>query len=275
MKFIYLILVFALASCINGPANRNEPVLARVYDDYLYGSELRNIIPEGTAVKDSIALVQNYVNNWIQQKLLLHKAEKNLLEKDKNFDKQLEEYRNSLVIYQFESKLISQDLDTVVSDVEIEAYYNDNIENFQLKDNIVKSYYAKFEADYPSLRKVKNFFRSNAPFARDSLEVYIERDSKLFFLEDESWILFDDLLRFVPIETYNQEAYLGNNRKIELKVEDDIYLVCFTDFRIKEGVSPLSFEKENIRQIIINKRKLNIKKQLREDVLQTGDYEIY
>lgn len=275
MRFIYLIVLFALTSCISGPANRSEPVLARVHDDYLYGSELKNVIPEGTAVKDSIALVQNYINNWIQQKLLLYKAEKNLLDKDKNFDRLLEDYRNSLVIYQFESKLIRQQLDTVVSDVEVESYYNDNVANFQLKDNIVKSYYAKFEADYPKLQKVKNFFRANTSNARDSVEAYIEKDSKLFFLDDESWILFDDLLRFVPIETYNQEAYLSNHRKIELKVESDIYFVCFTDFRIKEGVSPLSFEKQNIRQIIVNKRKLNIKKRLREDVLQTGDYEIY
>ena len=279
MRLVYLIVLIALTSCLSGPASRSEPVLARVYDDYLYGSELKNVIPEGTSVKDSLILVQNYINNWIHQKLLLHKAEKNLLDKDKDFRRQLEEYRNSLIIYQYESKLISQELDTVVSDVEIEAYYNDNIENFQLKDNIVKTFYAKFESDYEDIRKVRRFFMSDEPASRDSIEVYIEKDSKLFFLNDETWILFDDLLRFVPIETYNQEAYLGNHRKIELKDEPDIYFVCLTDFRVKEGVSPLSFEKENIRQIIINKRKLSIIKRLRDDVFQSAlknaDFEIY
>ena len=101
----------------------------------------------------------------------------------------------------------------------------------------------------------------------------------LYFLDDETWILFDNLLRFVPIKTYNKEAYLQNHLKIELKEDPYIYFVNFSDFKIKEGISPLSFEKENIRQIIINKRKLNIIRHMREEVFQTAlennDFEIY
>jgi len=261
------------------PKQSDENVLARVYDDYLYESDLKGLVPEGANVKDSIAIVRNFVNHWITEKLELNKAHRNLLDEDMQFEKQLEEYRNSLIIYQYESKLVSQTLDTVVSENELEEYFKKNIGNFQLKNNIVKTYYARFRVDDPNILKIRKFFYSDKPDARDSLEVYIEKYSNLYFLDDETWILFDDLLRFVPIETYNQEAYLQNHRKIELKVDPNVYLVGITDFKIKESVSPLSFEKEKIRQIILNKRKLEIINRMRKEIFQAAqqhsDFEIY
>ena len=274
-----LFIAFALSRCINVPKPSDENVLARVYDDYLYESDLKGVIPDGTSVKDSIAIVRNFVNGWITEMLELNKAHRNLLEEDMQFEKQLEEYRKSLIIYQYESKLVSQTLDTVVSDDEIEKYYEQNIGNFQLKDNIVKVYYARFKANDPNMPKIRKFFYSEKPGARDSLEVYIEKYSNLYFLDDETWILFDDLLKFVPIETYNEEAYLQNHRKIELKVEPHVYLVGIKEFKIKESVSPLSFEKGKIRQIIMNKRKLEIINRMRQEIFQTAqqnnDFEIY
>lgn len=268
-----------MSSCFGGADRSSENVLARVDNDYLYESELIDIIPNGTMSKDSILIAQNYINSWVTQKIILNKAQRNLLEEDMLFEKQLEDYRNSLIIFSYETKLINQKLDTVITDSEIESYYNDNIGNFQLKDNIVKVYYARFEKDIPELRKVRRFFNSNIPESRDSVEVYIENLADLFYLNDETWILFEDVLRYVPINTYNKEAYLKNHRRIEITDEEFVYFVNFSDFKIKDGVSPLSFEKENIRQIIINKRKLDIISKMREEVFQSAlennEFEIY
>lgn len=279
MKKYFLPILILLSSCFGGANKSSENVLARVHDDYLYESELKGIFPIDSKVKDSILIAQNYINNWISQKIVLYKAQRNLPEKDMLFEKQLEDYRNSLIVYSYETKLISQRLDTVVTDIDIEQYYNENIGNFQLRDNIVKVYYARFNSDLPELRKIRRFFNSNTPEFRDSVEVYIENLADLFYLDDETWILFDDVLKYVPINTYNQEAYLQNHRSIEITEDDHIYFVNFSDFKIKDGASPLSFEKENIRQIIINKRKLNIIEKMRDEVFQSAlennDFEIY
>ncbi|MCB0806806.1 MAG: hypothetical protein KDC05_13495 [Bacteroidales bacterium] len=278
MKYlIWPSLILILISCSGN--KRTENVLARVYNDYLYESEIGELVPPGTNPKDSISLVKNYVNNWVSEKLFLQKAEKNLHDEDLLFEKQLEQYRNSLIIYAYESKLITQNLDTSVSQTEIEQYYNDNLENFQLKDNIVKVYYARFDGDIDEMKKIRKFFYAESEEARDSLDTYIEEYSDLYFLDNETWILFDDVLKYVPINTYNKEAYLQNNRKIEITEEGYVFLVNFTDFKIKDGISPLSFEKETIRQIILNKRKLRIINNMREEVfnsaLENNDFEIY
>jgi len=259
-----------LTSCLNGTGRKNDDLLASVDKDYLYKSEIENIIPAGTTQRDSALIVQNYVNNWVTEKLILNKAQKNLKKADVQFEKQLEEYRNSLIIYKYESQLINQNLDTVVSDSEIEKFYYDNIGNFLLKNNIVKVYYARFSNNLPELGKIRKFFYSDLPEHRDSLEKYVEKYSDFFYRDDETWILFDDVIKYVPINTYNEESYLQNHRKIEINDDPMVYFVIFKDIKIKDGESPLSFEKENIRQIIINKRKLKIISQMREDVFQTA-----
>lgn len=273
-----LFLIILLGSC-KGPSGNSESVLARVYDDYLYESEVKGIIPEGTHGRDSVNIVKNYIASWVSQRLFLHKAEKNLTKNDLDFEKQLDDYRNSLIIYEYESKLIEQNLDTVVKVTDIEKYYNNNQQNFQLKNDIIKTYYARFESTLPVMSKVRNYFYSEKPESRDSLEAYIKKYSNMYFINDEIWILFNDLIRFVPLQTYNQEAYLKNHRKIELEDERYIYFINFVDYRIKDGISPMSFESENIRQIILNKRKIKIIEDMRNEVYQAAldqsDFEIY
>jgi hypothetical protein len=276
--FLFLLPLFILTSCFEA-AKREGNILARVHNEYLYESDMTLLIPPGISPTDSISLVRNYVNNWVLERLVLRKAERNLKVEDKKFEKQLKDYRNSLLIFQYESKLIEQMLDTVVSDEEIEAYYNQNIGNFQLKNNIVKLYYARFDANDRNIPKIRRFFYSDLPDSRDSLDVYIEKFSDLYFLNDEVWVLFDDVLKLVPITTYNKEAFLQNHRKIDVLDGDHIYFVCFTDFVIKDGLSPLSFEMERIRQIIVNQRKLKIIRDMRNEVFQTGteknEYDIF
>lgn len=279
VKKILWPILFILASCLSDSKNNSDNVLARVHNEYLYVSEIQDIVPPGISVSDSLSLIQNYVNNWISEKLFLKKAEKNLLPEHKEFKNQLEEYRNSLIIYKYESELVKQNLDTVVSDLEIEEYYSNNQGNFQLKNNIVRAYYARFADDFDNLKRVRTFFYSDRPEYRDSLEFYVENYADLFFLDDETWVLFSDVLRFVPIETFNQQIFLENRKKIELQEESYVYFANFSDFRIKEGVSPLSFEKENIRKIILNKRRLTIINNMREEVFQTAleksEFEIF
>ncbi|MBN1337984.1 MAG: hypothetical protein JXA03_01600 [Bacteroidales bacterium] len=268
---------------ITGCIPRKGPVgdhpLARVADKYLYQSDLVNIVPKGTGVKDSMVMVQNYIDSWIREELILDIAKKNLLPEDIRFEKQLEEYKNSLIIYEYESKLVQQNLDTVVSDYEIESYFNDNIENFRLKTNIVRAVYARFLNNEKSLNRVKRFFRSSTPGASDSLEVYFINHAETYNFNDEKWIPFDDLLRFVPVETNNKEAFLRNNKKVELEDDHYHYFLSLTAYKLIDELPPLGFEMENIRQIILNQRKLKYIRNMREEIfstaMQNNDFEIY
>lgn len=277
--FLLLMSLAILFSCKSRINNADDRVLARVFDEYLYQSDIAGLIPAGASVRDSLDIVKNLIDNWIQQTLVLKKAESNLTSEQMNFNKQLEEYRKSLIIYEYETKLVQQKLDTIVSDEEIEKYYEQNKSNFELKDNIVRVQFVKIEQNSQYRNAIKKIFLSDNPDDREILEDYCMKHASNFFLDDSSWLLFDDLLKEIPIVTYNQEAYLQNHRYIEIEKAPFIYMVLFKDFKIKESVSPLSFERENIRDIIINKRKLELIKNMQKEVMmkavENNDFEIY
>ena len=100
-----------------------------------------------------------------------------------------------------------------------------------------------------------------------------------FSTDTNTWIPFNRLLKVIPIETYNQSLYLKNHRIIKLKDEERIYLVKFVNFKIKDEISPEELESEFIQQIILNKRKTQMVRRLREEIFKHAvkqkEFEIY
>jgi len=277
-KIIIVVLVF-LASCSGFFKKHSERVVARVHDDYLYESDLNGVVPRGTPAKDSVTLTRNYIDSWIRQKLIVHQAEKNLTPEQMDFTQQLENYRNSLVIYEYENALVRQKLDTVISGEEISSYYEANQKDFLLKDNIVQLQYVKLPLKSRNVWNFRKLLLSDDPGDKSLLAGMCEKDASDYFLDDQNWILFNDLLKQIPIKTYNQEDFLKNHREVEYQDSMYIYLVRFRDFRIKDNISPLIMEQNNIREIILNKRKMELISKMQEDVYQNSvkknDFEIY
>lgn len=280
-KILVLGLLFSAFSCNYFKPKQKERAIARVFDKFLDASDIEKIVPQNVKGKDSVAMVKNYIDNWVRQNLLLHKAEQNLNAEALNasIEKQLQDYRTSLITFAYEKELIRQKLDTAVSEAEIEAYYTKNPQNFQLKNNIIKVLYVKVKKNAPKLNKVREWCKSEKPQDKKLLEDYCYQFAENFYLDDSSWFLFDDLLKEIPIEAYDKEQFLQNNRWVEVNDTSSLYFVNIKGFKIKDSTSPLSFEKQNIHNIILNKRKLQLINQMKEDVytteLKNKNFEIY
>lgn len=260
-------LVVTLFAC-NSSEQVDKHAIARVYDQYLFQEDIIELVPEGTEVDDSLNIVRGYVKNWIQQQLILNKAEMNLTEEKKDVEKQLEAYRNSLLIFTYEKELVRQRLDTTVTDKEIEDYYQKNQQNFELKDYIVKVLYVKLDVNAPQLDKVKKWFRSGKPESRQKLEEYCYQFAVNHFMDEHVWLYFDDMLKEIPIETYNKEQFLRQKKTVEHQDDNFIYLLKILDYRLKDSTSPLSLERDNIRNIIINQRKVGLINRMKQDIYQ-------
>lgn len=282
MAFSALIVFLFFNSCgyLKKPeSDKPDKAVARAYDKFLYSDDISRMISAGTSKEDSVLMANSFIQSWIKQQVVLHKAETNLDDEKKDVEKKLEEYRNTLITYIYETELVRQRLDTVVSDQEIEKYYQDNQRNFELKDNIIKVLYLKVKRDAPKIKKAMEWYRSSDSRDRVKLEEYCYQFASDFHLDDDTWLLFDELLKKVPIKTYDKEAFLRNNRYIEMEDSTDLYLVNIRDMKIRESLSPLSFVKDDIRVLIINKRKLSLIKEMEkaayEEALQKNEFEIY
>lgn len=279
---LVLIAGVGLSGCKHKRETSNAP-LARVGDRYLYVNDLERIIPKDVSSRDSLLFCQSYINKWVHTLLLLQQAEKNLSAEKLNFKKRLEEYRNSLIIYQYETEYVRQNMDTIVAEQQIDDYYKSHLKDFQLKENIVKVIYAILDRNREDSPHLENtfwrMFHLPDSVLLDSLESYAPVMAESFSADTNIWIPFNQLLRVIPIETYNQGIYLKNHRIIRLKDDSKIYLVKFANFKIKDEISPEELETNFIRQIILNRRKMKMINQLRADIfnqaIKQKEFEIY
>lgn len=260
-------------------SNGDEQPIARVMEKKLYLSDFSANIPHQLNKKDSLLFVNTFVEQWIMNELLRQQAENNLTADLKNIEKEIDEYRKNLLVYRYETELVKQKLDTAVSQPEIEQYYNAHAQNFMLKDNIVKVTYVKFGVKAPTPEKVRKWYVSSDAKDLDNLKKYCIQYADNFFLDNNTWLLLDDVMKEIPLRDYNPELLLKTTRKIELSDSLYNYLLFIRDFKIKNMPSPLSFEKDNIRQVIINKRKLQLIEEMKRSVYsqakENGNFEIY
>ena len=243
--------------------------VVKVYSHVLYEEDVLKQIPFGTSYEDSISIRNSYVNSWIDSKLLLHQAELNLPLDEQDVTEKLENYRTDLLIFAYQNQLLIEKLDTNVSDLEIEKYYEDHSQNFALLDYIVKAQYVKLDSLDKNIKKVKKWIVSNKEDEFEKLEDYCYMHSSNYSFE-ENWIYLNDLLKEVPIVSYNKEKLLKNNKLIEFYDNGHFYLVRIVDYKLKDGVSPLSLEKENIKRIILNDRKLKFLQSLSSDIYENA-----
>lgn len=271
------VLMFTFCNSKKDKADKKKPI-AKVFDIELYSEDIQNVVPVGIKGKDSVELVSKFIEQWLQDELVLRHAKNNLTDEQLNIDKEVEEYRKNLIIYHYQQELIAQKLDTTVTQKEIETYYNTYSSNFILKDNIALVYYVKLNKKTPGIEKVKKWYVSNSPKDIENLRSYCIQFAENFFLDENTWLLFDDILKEVPIENYNTELFLKSNKNIELSDSNSVYFLRIKGYKIKNSISPLSFEKDNIRNIIINKRKRKLidemKRELYNEAKENKDFEI-
>ena len=275
----FLILVFSSCNLLTQKAKGKEKAIARVNDKYLYPEDLIDVVPIGTAANDSIEITAAYINNWVRQELLLKQAEDNLEETNRDFTDQIEQYRNSLIIYAYESELVKQKLDTVVPSSEIEEYYQKNQTNFHLRENIVLASYVIINKNSPVANKVKSLLTSSRDADKEKLQSLCQENNVDFLINDGTWMSFADLARKIPITVDDQEEFLGKNKYIEVKDSTTMYYVAISAYKSKESISPINFETENIRTILLNKRKATMLQRMEDDLISDAvkhkKYEIF
>jgi len=255
MRILLFLIFLGLVSCTSSIDPTRGEVVAKVYGNYLYESDMEGLVNPSVSKHDSLMLVNSFIDNWVRKQLLIRQAEKNLTAAQTNFKQKLEDYRNSLLIYNYETQLISEKLDTLVTESEIYAYYENNKDNFELRHNMVKVVYVILPIESEKKKVFQSMMNRKEDIDLDSLDVLAGNYALSYYNDTTSWIRFDDLLLQIPLQTYNEESFLKNTHFVEIDDEPYSYMVYFKNFLISEGVSPLEIEHDNIKNIILNKRK--------------------
>jgi hypothetical protein len=256
-----------------------QPV-GRVNNAYLYKDELVGIVSPGTSSADSATRVEAYVNSWIRKQLLIQEAARKIDINEAEVERKILDYRYSIIAYEYQTYYVKQNLDTLISTEEIEKYYKGNVDNFILKQNIVQATFIKVPKNAPRTVKVKDLIFSKREKEEKELKSYCLSFSAAYHISDSTWMVFDELVRNSPLaEIPNKIQFLKSNPYYETSDETYLYFFKVDQYRISDNVSPLEFVKDEIRNIILNKRKVELAKRLEDEVYARGvnqeEFEIY
>ena len=243
------------AGCDYFQKNSKEVVVAECYGKYLYESDLKGIVPEGATIMDSIQRVSTFIDSWVRRQVLIHQAENNLDMEKLDLKKQMDEYRSSLVIYAYESQLINQKLDTVVSDDEIVEYYEQNKEDFQLRNTMVRVAYVILPEDSKQNATFQKLLNDRDTLLLQNIDVLASYYAAKSYLDVDHWMRLDELTKIIPIEIFNAESFLKKNKFVCFDMNEYTYMVRFVDYQLEESISPLDMVSDNIKSVILAQRK--------------------
>jgi len=276
---IIALVLFMVQGCSLFVKNDLEEPVARVFENYLYPSDLEKVIPSGTNRQDSMLLAKRYTETWVKDMLMQHRAEESLSEEQMDFETQIEEYHRSLLIYTYRQNLLQQKMDTLVSEREINSYYEENSKNFVLNQNVIKGTFIKVPFSAPNQDQLRRWSWNNREQDLDQLEKYCLSYAEKYSDFNDTWVDFSSIREQLPRRISNPVRYLNSYRNIEHSDSLFRYLVHISDHLTEGEVAPVEMVSDDITNIILNKRKIKFIKDLEHRVYTDGvsrnQFEIY
>lgn len=254
--------------------------MARVGDTYLYPEDVMGLITEDMSEADSAAIVSNYINKWAAKQLLLSKSRINLPEeKIEEFNRLVEDYRTDLYTRAYKEALVLQAQDTTISRNELNGFYESQKENFRLNEKLLQLRFVEIPLQFLNkeeiINKLRRFEREDINYL-DSVGVQFK---KLNF-NDSLWVPVSRLIQEIPpLNSDNEGRYLKKSQFFELQDASGVYLVFVRDLLEANEIAPLAYVEPQIRQIILNRRKLDYIRKLETEIIdeatKENEFEVY
>jgi len=281
MKYtIVLFCLVFLTSCdlfkIKEKESYGSEIVAIINTDKLFREDLLPILPKNVNRTDSLVLVKSYIQDWAVNKLLLKKAKNNSsLEAVNQIDALVKDYKESLLINNFKEQLVKQQLDTLISEEELEVFYMLNKENFKLNEELVKIKYLHLDNHIKDIKEFSSLFKSDDMNDLEALEKQ-ELSFKSHQFNDSIWMQLDNILLKLP---FSKEKLLKKTKFLQKQDSLGLYLVAIKEVLPRNSIAPLSYIAGTIRQMILHKRKIElireIEKIIVKDATQNNDFKIY
>ena len=266
MKSKLLVFVFfCFFSCQNSSSDK---IIAEVYDYKLFYEDILDNLP--SYVTDTNSYISNFIDNWVSEKVLLNQALINISDNSEEMENKISNYRNSLLIYEYQQRLIDQNFDTSIVNNEIIKYYDDNINMFKLDQDIFKGRYIIIDKNAPNLKSLYKLFRSNDDSDIDEMISYCMMYASEYYVNDSTWSTYNSIKQKFP-KSVSPVSIFYSKRKYDVFEEDNfIYLLSIKDYKFKGNISPFSVEKQKIKSLIINRNKMKYLEMIENELIQNG-----
>ncbi len=236
----------------------DEKIIVQYGEHFLTDRDIRLILPQDISKEDSAKLVNTYIEEWVKKKAIVDKAETNIDELTlKEIDNKIIEYRQDLLINAYNNYLIEKNIKDSVSDKEIRDYFDKHKESFPLSKDIVR--YRSVTVNKSDESRAERLFNSGRDEDFDELMKIVLTAGTPYHDRDSIWysadVLQGQLHQLNELDNYSQ---LMNRRRIKMANDSTVTMVRILNLKLKGSEAPYEFVKPTIKNLILNKRKLNL-----------------
>lgn len=245
-------------------------LVASVGDRKLYAEDVRSLFT-GLEPADSLKLLQSYVDSWVLQQLKTRQAENSTsAEARKRIETMVEDYRQSLTLYEFDKQYIDARLDTVLTDQEIREYYDADPERFRLAVPLIKGVVVRFPAGFRQEGQMRMMAQSGQPDRiQDLIDMAIKNNFP--YREFTDWTETAPLTSFLPRMSEEETArMLRSTGLFETSQGENRYFVVVTDLLREGAPMPLDRAARTIHTLIITRRKQQLLRMMEEELLRNA-----
>ena len=275
----YILLFFLFFSCDNYFKNQSNIDVARVEDEYLTQNQIEGIFENSTNFADSTMVLNNHINNWAANKLLVQRALVNLTEENQNRIQALvDDYKRDILINSYIDALVNENMNLEVTSYALDSLYDNYKETFKLTEDLFKIrfiYVSNLNPDISLFKKKLRRFNTDDARYLDSLSFQFNR----FSLNDSIWKNKNEVFYQLPNLKKLNKYMLKKPNFIEIKDSLGLYLINIKDVLKANQYAPLEYVSETLKRMVINKRKLVFIDQLRKDItkdaIKNKSFEIY
>lgn len=267
LLWLLLLLPTWLQTCLGKETELPKVAVVEVSGSTLYLDEIQSALPKDLNPADSIRLSNSYIENWIKETLLYRAASQNLGQ-SAEIKRMVENYRRSLIIYQYQQQALNEKMETEVTEADMAAYYEKNANRFLSNKNLIKGLFVKVPLSAPGLNKLKSWYKNNDTESLDNIEKYSFQNASIYEYFYETWMSMDDVMDQIPTNIENQQRFLRNNKSIEVEDEHYSYLLYINEYILAGSPQPLEYVSTQIKNILINSRKTEFIHQFEKDMLE-------
>lgn len=248
-----------------GEADKSKMPIVTVLEKTLYKADLEGIVYHGMTPEDSAAATQTYIKMWINDRLIYDKAKKNISQK-KEIEDLVEEYRTSLIINEYQTKLLRERLSKSVPESELQAFFSKNKERFALKENIIRGLFLKVPKESPALDNFKKWYKQDNENAVKEIETHTLQNAVGYENFYDNWVSFDDVMDNIPEILKDSEDFLKKNKVLEVQDSSFVYMLNIKEYKLQGSEAPFEFIKDYIRDAYIEEKRDAFLKELQTDL---------
>lgn len=171
-------------------------------------------------------------------------------------------------LFELENIFITKNLDSVISDQEIQKYYDAHRENYKAESYIVRALYIKIPDTLATSLKIEKHYLLKNDKDLNEVKKIANLYATNFYYEEERWIYFDDLVREITISASKKEEFIKSRGKAVFKENGETHYINVFDFRSKSISSPMEIERAGIRRHILKRRVNNLRNKAKETILE-------